>query len=247
MTRAAKIYSYTIAAGASIQLPADGGYYKILSATGALGVARNGASGLDGLVPGQGERENFTWLTLQDQSGAANNVRVLVADSSFVDDTIYGNVNVIDGGRLLTMADAAYVGTIFVAASVGNYSCSQLWNPPGNAKWASVSRVIFGWGSAIGTVQLRPSNAALLTAGNISQPKKILTGSSNSTMQIRYDTPAALPGVSAIGVDNSAVNQPFVFEFKEPIIVQPGQGLIACKGDVNASLFCNFDFVEFLP
>ena len=246
MTRAAKIYSYPIAAGASLILPVDGGYYKILSATGPLGVARNGANGLDGLIPGQGERENFTWLTLQDQSGATNNVRVLVADNSFVDDTIYGQVQVVDGGRLISQQNLAFVGNGNQGPTAGLFPQVQLWNPPGNTRWAAISRIIVGsFSASIQTIQIRPHNAALAVAGNIPQPKLIAAGASTSTMEMKLEQNAALLGGSVIGL--ASVISVFPFEFKEPLILRPGQGVIVSNATVNTTVIANFDFIEFTP
>jgi hypothetical protein len=247
MTRAAKIYEYPLAANQTVIIPVDGGFYKLLAATGDVQISRNGNTGLRPLLPGQGERENFKTLTITDLSGAANNVEIIVADNNFVDDRIYGNVQVIDGGRLLTMTDAAYVGSAFVGASVGNYSAGQLWNPAGNTKWASISRVICSSSTANPVFELRPHNAALTTLGNIPQPKRVLTGSSNSTMQVRRDQTVAIVGGSVIGVVLGAARSIWPFDFKEPVILPPGQGLILVNSTANADIAVNFDFYEFTP
>ena len=246
MISTAQIYTYTIAANATVVLLSEGGFYKLLAASGDVRIAREGGSSIGPILPGQGERIEFKRLTITDTSGVSNTVSILVADESFIDTRIYGNVNVIDGGRLLTMSDAAYVGNAAASPAAGFYGAVQLWNPPGNTKWASISRVIC---SSFATVAyaLRPSNAALASAGNIPQPKKILTGTSNSVMQTRFDTPAAIPGGSVIGLVYQPTNTPFVFDFKEPILIPPGQGLIAVNANIAQHMSANFDFIEFTP
>ena len=246
MTRATRTYRYSLTANQVVILPNDGGYYKILEATGPISVSRDGNT-LDGLTAGQGERENFKRLSIQDQSGAPNNIRIVIADASFVDDTIYGQVQVVDGGRLLTITDAAFVGSAAVAAAAGLYSITQLWNPGTNTKWASVSRVICSSQTANPAFQLRPSNAALTSLGNIPQPKKILTGASSCVMQTRFEQNAAILGGSVIGSVWETAQLAWPFDFKEPILLQPGQGLILVNAVLNASVQANFDFYEFTP
>ena len=247
MARAAQIYDFNLAANQTVELLVEAGFYKLLSASGNVKVTREGGSTISPLLPGQGERLNFKRLTIQDTSGEANAVSILLADESFVDTRIYGAVNVIDGGRLLTMTDAAYVGSGLSGAGVGLYSCIQLWNPGTNTKWAAVSRVICSTYSSTPIFQLRPHNAALATLGNIPQPKKIDTGVSNSVMQMRLEQAAAIPGGSVIGVTYGTANQIWPYDFKEPIIVKPGQSLLLVNGTVNAAMCGNFDFIEFTP
>lgn len=247
MARAAQIYDFNLAANQSVELLVEGGFYKLTAASGNVKVTREGGSSINPLLPGQGERLTFKRLTIQDTSGEANTVSILVADESFVDTRIYGNVQVIDGGRLLTMTDAAYVATSTTNPSVGNYAMHQLWNPAGNTKWAAVSRVIVSNSGANTAIQLRPHNVALATLGNIAQPKKIDTGFSNSTMQNRSDLAAAIVGGSVIGFFWASPSAPYVFEFKEPIVIKPGQGLISAQANTNTALATNFDFYEFTP
>lgn len=246
MARTAQIYELVLAANATETLLVEGGFYKLLAASGDVKIAREGGSAIGPMLPGQGERIDFRRLTITNLTASPNTVDVLVADDSFVDTRVYGAVNVIDGGRLLTMTDAAYVGTATVVAAAGLYSCAQLWNPPGNTKWASIARVICV-STASSAHQLRPANVALATAGNIPQPKKILTGTSNSTMQVRTDQNVGTPGGSVIGFVWQTGNVPFVFDFKEPIILKPGQGLNVIQANVNTSEAANFDFIEFTP
>ena len=105
MGRATKVYSVTLAANATYELLVDAGYYKILAATGALNIRRDGGTLLSNLQPGQGERVNFTRLQLQDTSGAQNTVQLVVADDSFVDDRIFGTVTLSPLGATFANAN----------------------------------------------------------------------------------------------------------------------------------------------
>lgn len=95
-SRAAQIYDFTLTAGGVQTILAEGSYYRILSSTGTLEVRRDGGSRLGPISAGQGERDEFQRLTLRDLSGAPNSGFVIVADGTFVDDTviIQGAVNV---------------------------------------------------------------------------------------------------------------------------------------------------------
>lgn len=247
MARTAQIYELTLAANATETLLVEGGFYKVLAASGDVKIAREGGSAIGPMLPGQGERINFRRLTITNLTASANTVDVLVADDSFVDTRIYGNVQVIDGGRLVTLSNQAYVANTTNGPSVGNYCMHQLWNPPGNTKWASVSRVIVSGYSGGNAFQLRPHNAALVTLGNAPQPKLVNTGASASTMENRYDVAAAIVGGTVLGIVWQAVNAAWAFDFKEPIVLRPGQGLLSVNGNANTPLATNFDFYEFIP
>lgn len=244
MSRAAQIYEFNLTANQVVQLLVTGGFYKLLAASGNVKVTRSNGSTISPLLPGQGERVDFEYLTIQDTSGAANVIDILVADESFVDTRIYGNVSVIDGGRVLSMAENCFGGYGASAPSPGLYSHSQLWNPGSRTKFIAVEQVWIS--SYAGSVfQLRYNAAALSTLFMAPQNKKL--GAVASTAECRHEQNAGVLGTAlsphVYQNGNAFVNVPF----KAPIIIPPGSGLIVVNGSVNTAISAAYDFYEFIP
>lgn len=247
MARAAQIYRFTCAAGGVDTILADAGFYKVLSATGTIEVARSDGSRIGPLLPGQGEREQFQRLTIKDTSGAANTGLILVADSSFEDTRIYGNVEVVDGGRQITLEGKSFVGSTYVANGAGLYSHAQLFNPVANTKWACVKRVVCTSHTGFSEFSVRPHNVALPTPQTAPKQKNLLAGSSAGTMEVWADQNVAVLGASTIGQIYANSYATCVFDFSEPVLIPPGKGLLAVNTLVNAAIRANFDFYEFTP
>lgn len=245
MARAAQIYEFNLAANQSVELLVEGGFYKLLAASGNVKVSREGGSSIGPLLPGQGERLNFKRLTIQDISGAANTIDILVADESFVDTRIYGNVQVIDGGRLITMNGDAFGGWAQLGGTAGNYTHLQLWNPAGRTKNIALSKIIIGSGTGSPVLQLRWYATPLATLWANPNSKKL--GAANSTAELRNETPATIYGNGANLKVWGIANTPYPFEFKEPLIIQPGMGLVVVNDTVNSHAYACFDFYEFIP
>lgn len=88
-----KPYDFTLAAGGSQVILAEGEYFRVQSATGAIDVTVEGAGTLPGLLSGQALKDTpFKRLVLRDASGAPNSGTILVASQEFVDNRLYGVV-----------------------------------------------------------------------------------------------------------------------------------------------------------
>ena len=78
-------YTYTMAAGATVNLPVTGDYFKIMSCTGSISV-QSDFGNLDDLTAGQGlENTPFRLLTLNNKTASDNTVRIFVGDENFID------------------------------------------------------------------------------------------------------------------------------------------------------------------
>lgn len=89
-----KVYDFTLTAGGSFRLPASGGYFRIMTSTGAVDVTVEGVGTLPGLLAGQALKNvNFPALLLRDASGAPNSGTILVASSEFQDNRLNGTVD----------------------------------------------------------------------------------------------------------------------------------------------------------
>ena len=240
MTRAATIYTYALAANATVQLPVDGGFYKLLAASGAVGIARNGNAALS-LDPGQGERENFQFLTITDKSGATNNVELIVADSSFVDDRIYGEVS-IDGGKARALLGLLYVGMPLQASLAANYPYVQLWNPPGSGKNLIVMQTSFGSAGALNAV-MGYGTVARTTDLTATYAKSKKQGVPIGVGQIRAENNVA--GLAAPFFNIKAIaNQSQQWTPAGPLIVPPGVGVDVYNNALASDLFSTWEWYE---
>lgn len=243
MTRAAQLYTLSLSAGGVKDLTVEGGMYKIISQTGPVRVSRDG-NNIGPMLAGQGERERFVRMSVQDLSGAANTVVILIADQEFIDDRIYGQVEVIDGARAISLASNSFGGYGNSAASVGNFSHVQLWNPGSRTKYIALEQVWMS-STAASAFQLRFNNAALTTL--FMAPQNKLINGTASTAECRTDQLAAVAGTALSPFYWQAANAMTPITFKEPIIIPPGQGLLCVNQNANTAIAAAFDFYEFTP
>lgn len=244
MTRAAQIYDFSLAAGGNVNLAVSGGYYRIMSATGAVRVRREGGSQLGPLYPGQGEREEFNRLTITDVSGAANTGYILVSEESFVDERITGEVAVIDGGRAATLAGSSYITLGSLGVVGGNYNCHQLLNPAGSGRRVVIEGVFAG-GTVSSLVFIGHNNVALPNLYGASPSSNKLSGGAAGLAERRWENSAVVNGnTSATLAAFLPANQNFLYTFKRPIVLLPGAGYAISDRTVAADLQSGFDFYE---
>lgn len=251
MARAAQIYTLTLTANQAQVLLVDGGFYKILSAYGSVSISREGGSIINPMKPGQGEKVNFKRLTVQDVSGAANAVEILIADESFVDDRISGEVSVIDGGFARTMAEQAYTMPLSCQAVAGQYAHVQLWNSSGNLNDVILESFTIS-SSAAASVSFIQHSTALpnLNATAYGVSKKLRGGYSQgagySYAQSRYQNSAAAIGAGPLrGFYQAPANQSLLVRLSEPIVIPPNRGMNWYVGNVlNTDLFVTCEVYE---
>lgn len=91
MAKAVRTYDFNLSAGQTSVILAEGEYFRIQSATGALDVTVEGVGTLPGLLAGQGMMDTpFKRLVLKDASGSTNSGTILVASREFIDNRTYG-------------------------------------------------------------------------------------------------------------------------------------------------------------
>lgn len=237
----ARIYDFTLTSGGMQSLPVVGDFFKVISATGSINVIADTGASLD-LMPGQGLREfSFNTLTIADKSGAANTGTILVGFSGMIDDRITGEVSIIDGGRALTLANAAFMKSSQVTGVAGNYSGAQLWNPVGSGVEVElfIVRVSSGtaatFGAGFGTVEM--------TGGSVGGRSK-LSGGALSKSKIQWEVKAAAFGPQDVFVEDRAAGVPIIYEMKQPILVREGWGFLVWNATVGGSLSVNFEYTE---
>lgn len=244
MGRAAQVYDFTLAAGANFEILAEGSYYRILTATGAVEVRRDDGSRVGPILEGQGERNSpFKRLTIRDLSGAANSGTVLICDGDFVDHRQAGAVESVNGNTRRTMANQAFYDGRSLSASAANYSMVQLWNPAGSTVNVFIESII-GSGFSPGTgFYLRTATAALANLSGKVRNKRF--GGPAGISEIRWEQAAAMSGVEL----GSALYWPnglgiTELPFKTPIELEPNNGIIVVCSIVNASTYASFNLLE---
>lgn len=91
-----QVYTYTIPAFGSVQIPAQNDNFIVQASTGMLAVRGDTFGKLTGIVAGQGlKMVPFNRLELIDESGAPNTVTILLAPVEFVNQVFSGSVNVV--------------------------------------------------------------------------------------------------------------------------------------------------------
>ena len=246
MGRAAKIYDFSMAAGGVSVILANGGYYKILSSLGAVEVTRGGGSRVQ-LQAGQGEREEFTRLTIKDASGALNSGLVLVGEGSFIDDRVSGEVSVISGERARVLSGVSFYAAVYAAANPGFFSHAQLVNPSGSGKNLMVEQVTL---EAPGTAtpinfSLRSHGLAFATAAPAPVNKKMGGPASSAICRIDNSTSAAMLGSGMGAQFPASQSTPFVHSPKGgPICIPQGFTLVVVPTAANQECFPFFEFYE---
>jgi hypothetical protein len=98
-----KSYDFSLAAGASKTILAEGSYFRVQSSLGAVDVTVDSVGTMPGLVQGQGlSGVPYTKLTIKDVSGTLNSGFLLVASAEVVDNRTYG-VNDLSTNTLNTL------------------------------------------------------------------------------------------------------------------------------------------------
>lgn len=157
--------------------------------------------------------------------------------------SISGVVEVVDGGRSRSLSRTAFMAPCAANTVAGQFAHCQIWMPA-----ASTSRVIAKAlkvsSSVAGGVHLRSHNAALATLYGGLLPKLINGGGLISTAEMRQANSAAMLG-NGMGVIQIAASSSVSWEFVEPIVINPGFGLLIVHSVVNTDLVATVEgYVE---
>lgn len=243
-------YDITVAAGKSIDIPAEGSYFRYYSgnAGGAdesiLVKSDTNAMALL-LKPGQSIRvpeKVRTWHIANYANVGTIAGIVVIGDGEIQDSQVAGTVAVIDGGRARTMAGVAFIGYGYQGPVVGNLSHVQLWNQAASGKNLIVEQVsTFTQGAGLSGFAGLGASVALTTLNGLPPSKKI-GGPASAAAQIRSQANAAILGLLP-SMFNMTIQGP-LFKPNEPIVVPPGFGLNILNGAANQDLGAHFEFFE---
>lgn len=155
--------------------------------------------------------------------------------------TVNGYVNTVDGGLSRTIAGQAFLSGAGQVAVAGQYAHVQLWNAPATGKSLIIEAIAISSATAQ-VVYVSRSAVALATAGNPAFNKNL--GGANGLGLLRLATnPAQLYLETGLRYVIGA-NVVQIVNFREPIIVAPGNGLVVFSGVVNTDLTANFEWFE---
>lgn len=250
----AKKYSLNTING-TIELDIAGGYWKLMSATTAIGVellaSGNQALLAESIDAGFYQRIRFDKIRITDTGAQA--ITFLVAPDEGGSDRFTGAFS-LTGFAALNPEDARYFlfgddetldgeafhGTAPAGPVAAQVSLVQLWNPVGSGKLAYVDQFEFTNLAATSRFELR-QNAAALGAVIGQFPKKI--GGGASVMELRGGTSAA-PGGTVIRNYAAIVNEMVSVRLGAPISVPEGNGVMIVGFTVNQLIIGNFDWRE---
>lgn len=206
---------------------ADGGLYAILKPGQAVRLP-------DGLRVGNWRIENYL--------KAANIAGTVSIGEGWIDDnTITGDVNVIDGGLSRALSGLAFIGTDVCSAAAAQYPHVQLWNPAESGK--NVYVPAFSVSVAVAQVV----NVGSLTTGITTTaadfgPK--LFGAAAGVASVRSQSIGTIVITKKINGMFIAANGSYDFQLREPIVLGPGVGLVLVGGTVNTTITGNFEWFE---
>lgn len=172
----------------------------------------------------------------------AQAVTVQIAGGGVGSDRIVGEVAVIEGGATRTKAGQAFAGANKTAAAAGQYPHVQLWNPAASGKRVIVSEIGIDT-SVAGDVAVRWSNAALAALATNPNGVSKMLGGGGSAAEVRAEANAAILGAGQLyGI--AAATTHIIHKLTEPMIINPGYGVIVVAVTVATSVRGNFQFYE---
>lgn len=238
-------YDFTLTAGGSQVILAEGDYFRVMSSTGQVEVLMSDGSRYGPIAAGQGQKgKHYTRLTVRDRSGAGNVGFIMVAGEEFVDNRVNGEVSVIDGGKARTIANSAFAWALGAPAIAATYAACQLYNPVGSGK-----RVIVKAYSVVATaptyVQTHTNLAALANLGAALVNSKHRGGvmpiavSRYENFAVTTPSPAF---IDYIGMPVGAQSYPRLLQ--EPVVLEPGAGFIVEAQTANVQMNASFEWTE---
>lgn len=172
----------------------------------------------------------------------AQTVTVQIAGGGVGSDRVIGEVSVIDGAKARTMAGVAFAGYVSKAAVVDQYSYAQIWNPSASGKRVVVEAMETG--SAVATlIYFAASTSAVVDY--VSSATCKLIGSADSNAEFRSGASATdLTIGERLFAKVGPAGTSMYIKPKEPIVLEPGRGLVARAGGLNQDVFAHFEFFE---
>lgn len=181
-------------------------------------------------------------VVIESLTGNSITGKISIGNGDVKDSSVVGSVEVIDGGKARTTANAANSHWTLVGGTAGQLSAVQLWNPVGSGRKIIVEKVTMASTISTGFVHAA-HNAALATIDPVPAQSKLLGATSVAAGQPRKGTEAARLGVD-FALSNAAVNTGVVYQPPEPIVLLPGWGHCIWGNTVNSDVSVTWDWFE---
>lgn len=148
-----------------------------------------------------------------------------------------------DWTQLQAMLKQAYLGSAASAASAGNVSCSQIWNP------AASGKVILLWTITIsetvaGIVQVGTTTTELSSPGSAAVNKYFTASAGVALTRQQQPASFAFTGGTVFWQQPLAASTLVPMPMKGPIVITAGAGVAACTATVNDQLNASFEWDE---
>jgi len=225
-----EIISGVWAAGELKTFHINGEYLEILEAQYPLDVMLMDRSGAQLSVMKKSEASFFSrpkegFNTIQISSAQAQSIRIFVGSGDAGTRRISSTVQVVDGGRARTIAGAAYVAVAGAAAGVGQYAGVGMFNISTGVR-AVVKQLRLG-GDVTGNWDLKGVG---VTFGlpSVAPAAKLVGGADSVSIESRSLNNGGAAVVFTKTFDRIYVgaNQQVQLRFEEPIVLNPGAGLV---------------------
>lgn len=249
-----QIYDITIATNSSRRLDAPGTYFYYYS--GSAGGADNtitlqgASSGLRiVLKPGQsmrlpeGASVETSWIVGNSANAATIIGTVIVGSGTIQDNRIQGSVEVVDGGKNRTMSGAAFSGYVYCAPVAAQYSHGQIYNPS-STRILVIEQIIVS-SSTSANLTIRAHSSAFSTPGAQPNASSKRLGNADSIAQL-YTANNAAQQATGKYFSNMGITAPgtAIYKMSEPIVITPGQSIVAINNTLNADLSVTYEFYE---
>lgn len=239
-------FDFNLEANGSQSIDVAGKFFKYKSGTGVIRVRMTSGGYVD-LMPGQGVwNVEFSSITVQDKTGAANTGIVLAGWFDFRDDRITGTVDVVDGGRTRTLAGQAFMSWANLGAgAAGLNSVHQLWNPAGSGKNIVIEQIQIsspaGGFAGVAFWNLPITNLVAANGGSGTSKKN---GIGTSVGQRRTEHTGVVPYAPNLFSTALAAGVNFDRKFNEPVLLTPGMGLCIFHGSTATEIAVGYEWFE---
>lgn len=224
----------------------QGEYLEILEAAYPIDVAMMDRSGAQLSTMRNAEASYFSrpgkYEVIQVTSEKAQTVRLFVGSGDAGTRRTSGDVSVIDGGKSRTFANVAFSAVPSCGPVTGQQARCQLWNPAGSGKRLVISQIFVG-SSFQNTLYLLGSNVALTALTGTLAVSKLIGGASG-VAELRRDNTINTPVGNYSGVLAVAGTSVSGYKLTEPLVLNPGFGLMLWTTVVASDIYGTFEYIE---
>ncbi|SHL44957.1 hypothetical protein SAMN05216428_102440 [Nitrosospira sp. Nsp11] len=174
---------------------------------------------------------------------AAQTVVIRLASGQSGSDRIVGEVSVISGEVTRSASGVAFFAAGGKTAVAAEYSYVLLWNPVASGK-RLIANQIMGRVNTSGAFNLRWVSGVIGTFPvGLELPSNKLIGGAATVAEFRAGSQGTFPGTYISGV-YSAPSTSFVVPINEPLVINPGFGVLVCGTAPNEQVNGSFQYWE---